>query len=99
MLFLACLLTAKEIITGLMSLSAIHRTKEVKSADWHGKVTTCLLYFTMLLHILWSDIPQAASISLTFTCVLMMTVSFTMYFHRNITLLRNGKYSRREEKH
>ena len=90
MLFLAGLLVAKEIITGLMSLSAIHKTKEVKSADWHGKVTTCLLYFTMLLHILWGGIPQTASVLLTVLCVIMMAVSFVMYFRRNVNLLRSG---------
>lgn len=68
MFFLAGLLAAKEITTGLMSLSAIHKTKEVKSADWHGKVTTCLLYFTILLHILWGKIPQTASLFLTVVC-------------------------------
>lgn len=90
MFFLAGLLAAKEITTGLMSLSAIHKTKEVKSADWHGKVTTCLLYFTMLLHILWGGIPQTTSILLTVLCVIMMAVSFVMYFRRNVTLLRSG---------
>lgn len=93
MLFLAGLLVAKEIITGLMSLSAIHKTKEVKGADWHGKVTTCLLYFTMLLHILWGGIPQTASVLLTVLCVIMMAVSFVMYFRRNVTLLRSGRSS------
>lgn len=91
MLFLAGLLVAKEIITGLMSLSAIHKTKEVKGADWHGKVTTCLLYFTMLLHILWGGIPQTTSVLLTVLCVIMMAVSFVMYFRRNVTLLRSGR--------
>lgn len=90
MFFLAGLLAAKEITTGLMSLSAIHKTKEVKGADWHGKVTTCLLYFTMLLHILWGGIPQTASVLLTVLCVIMMAVSFVMYFRRNVTLLRSG---------
>ena len=90
MFFLAGLLAAKEITTGLMSLSAIHKTKEVKSADWHGKVTTCLLYFTMLLHILWGGIPQTASVLLTVLCVIMMAVSFVMYFRRNVTLLKSG---------
>lgn len=93
MFFLAGLLAAKEITTGLMSLSAIRKTKEVKSADWHGKITTCLLYFTMLLHILWSDITQTASILLTALCIVMMVISFMMYFHRNITLLRSGESS------
>ena len=76
--------------SGLMSLSAIHKTKEVKGADWHGKITTCLLYFTMLLHILWDGIPQTASVLLTVLCVIMMAVSFVMYFRRNVTLLRSG---------
>lgn len=94
MFFLAGLFAAKEITTGLMSLSAIHKTKEVKCADWHGKITTCLLYFTMLLHIFWSDIPQVASIFLTVLCAIVMAISFVMYFRRNILLLRAGKSSK-----
>lgn len=90
MFFLADLLIVKESISGLMSLLAISRTNEVKSADWHGKITTCLLYMTMLLHILWSDIPEAISTFLTAFCILMMTISFMMYFRRNTSLLRES---------
>ena len=90
MFFLAGLLAVKEITTGLMSLSAIHKTKEIKGADWHGKVATCLLYLTMLLHIFWGDIPQIVSIASVVLCVLMMVISFTMYFRRNISMLRKG---------
>lgn len=88
MLFLAGLLAVKEITTGIMSLLAIHKTKEVKSANWHGKITTCLLYVTMLLHIFWIEIPQIVSVLLTVLCVIVMAVSFVMYFRRNISLLR-----------
>lgn len=94
MFFLAGLLAAKEVITGLMSLSAIQKTREVKGADWHGKITTGLLYFTMLLHIFWSGIPQAASGLLTALCVIMMSLSFIMYFRRNILLLKADKPSK-----
>lgn len=93
MFFLAGLLAAKEITTGVMTLSAIHRTKKVKNADWHGKITTCLLYFTMLLHILWSNITQTVSVVLVILCVIMMAISFAMYFRRNVTLLRSGESS------
>lgn len=98
MFFLAGLLVAKEIITGLMSLSAIYKTKEVKSADWHGKATTGLLYFTMLLHILWGNISQTISIFLTLICVVVMAISFIMYFRRNMSLLRKARQTRDGEK-
>lgn len=88
MIVLAGLLVAKETTTGIMSLLAIRKTKEVRSANWHGKITTCLLYVTMLLHIIWIDIPQEVSILLTVLCLAAMTVSFVMYFRRNISMLR-----------
>ena len=49
MLLPLLLLTFKEISTGIMSLIVIRKTGLVMSADWHGKVTTGLLYAMMLI--------------------------------------------------
>ena len=57
MLLPLLLLTFKEVSTGIMSLIVIRKTGLVMSADWHGKVTTGLLYAMMLTHIIWYRIP------------------------------------------
>lgn len=85
---LAGMLIVKEIITGCMSLLAIQKTNQVKGADWHGKVTTALLYITMLIHLIWESPPSWISIVLIGLSAFMMVISFVMYFCRNISLLK-----------
>lgn len=87
------ILVIKEIITGCMSLLAIHKTSQVKGADWHGKVTTVFLYITMLIHLIWETIPLKISMALIGLSAFMMVVSFVMYFGRNISLLKKQEES------
>lgn len=92
LLFLLVLIMAvKEAVSGLMTLVAIKKTKEIKGADWHGKVTACLLYFIMLLHLLWIDIPNPITLITTILCASFMLLSFALYFYRNVKLLREKR--------
>lgn len=87
----ALLIAIKEISTGISSLVVIKKTGAVMGADWHGKVTTFLLYAMMITHVLWYDIPVAVSTILILTCVVMMLVSFVMYILRNINALKKNR--------
>lgn len=78
----------KEIISFILSYFVVKKTNTVKGADWHGKVTTVLLYFTIILHVVWADIPQTTSILLVTLCVCMMLISFTLYTIRHINALK-----------
>lgn len=89
LLLLAGVLVVKELITGCMSLAAVQRTQQVKGADWHGKVTTVFLYITMLLHLAWGNIPFIVSMLFAGVCLVLMTVSFILYFKRNISMIRH----------
>lgn len=84
------LLLVKELTTGIMGLIVIRRTRTVLSADWHGKLTTLLLYSTMLLHLLWGKIPAGLSNGLAMLCTGVMLLSFVLYFIRNVRMLRTG---------
>lgn len=77
------ILLVKEIVTGTMSLYAVKRTGQVKSADWHGKLCTVMLYSTIGLHILWSQIPMFLSKLLMVLCVAVMCLSGMLYWYRN----------------
>lgn len=90
MRYLVVLIIIKEIVSGGMCLLAINRTKEVRGADWHGKLTTSLLYLTMFLHIFWIEIPKIISIVLVAACMSMMAVSFVLYFRRNISAMKKA---------
>lgn len=85
------LLMLKETITGVWSLVVIRNTKKVTGADWHGKVTTVLLYAMMLLHLLWGNIPEAALEISIWLCTSMMLYSFVLYSIRNYRALRASR--------
>lgn len=86
------LLVVKEVITGAMSLYAVKKSGKVLSADWHGKVTTVLLYATMGLHMLWPGIPGTLSRILVALCVGMMLLSALLYAKRNRMLLKGENH-------
>lgn len=90
MFLLAAVLAVKEAITGAMALAANRKTGQVKGAVWHGKLTTVLLYLTMIVHLLWSGIPHAATLALAMLCLAVMALSFVLYLIQNWTRLRQG---------
>ncbi len=84
-------LVVKEIFLSIQGLVVVKKTNEVKSANWHGKITTFLLYFTMCLHILWVNIPPIASNLTIGACLAFMLLSFVLYIIRNVKQLKNKK--------
>ena len=85
------LLLVKEAVLGISSLIVIRKTDKVHGAIWHGKVTTMLLYATMILHLLWPAMPEALSIGTIAACVVMMLISFVLYALRNVNHIRETK--------
>ncbi len=90
------LLIIKEFFSGVAALMAIKKTGEVHGADWHGKLTTVLLYSMVVLHVLWTDIPTAVSHLLVSICVVMMLISFVLYSKRNIGMAKNADAEAKE---
>ena len=43
----------KNKIIGIMELYSIKKTGVVHGANWHGKLTTCMIYVTLFVHIWW----------------------------------------------
>lgn len=98
---LACLLTrfplmavplavmvVKEIFMAITGLLVIRKTGSVFGADWHGKVTTWLLYAMMVLHLFWYSIPDSLSRLLIGICTAMLLLSFVLYGVHHIRTLR-----------
>lgn len=76
---LLVILVVKELITGIMSLLSIRRTGKVEGAQWHGKITTVLLYAMIIDRI----VPWLFSAALTVACAGMMVFSMAMYWKCN----------------
>ncbi|MBR6681498.1 MAG: CDP-alcohol phosphatidyltransferase family protein [Clostridia bacterium] len=90
------LLVIKEFFSGVAVLVAIKRTGKVHGADWHGKVTTVLIYAMGVLHVLWTNIPKGVSHLLVSACVIMMLISFVLYSKRSIGMARNASRESKE---
>lgn len=90
-LILFIMLAVKELSLGIFGLIVIRKTGNVKSANWHGKLTTLMLYLTMALHILWPDISRGLSTTLIAATFIIMVLSFVLYIIRNINQLKNEK--------
>ncbi len=93
MIWIFVLMAVKEMLMGISGLIVIKRTGTVLGAQWHGKVTTALLYGMMILHLIWQDIPLVASNVLMTACVAMMLLSMVLYGVRNIQAIRSAEKS------
>ena len=79
----------KEVYLGILMLIVIRRSGTVFGANWHGKVATFLIYFTMALHLIWpGTIPKTVSILTIGLTVGMQLLSFVLYAIRNNRLVR-----------
>ena len=78
-----------QIVTGCMGIAVIRRTGKVLAAEWHGKLTTFLLYTLMIAHVVFYNIAPALSDTLIIICTAMMCFSFLLYMMRNIRALKS----------
>ena len=97
MLWLIIVLCVKEILVASSQLVVIRKTELVLGAEWHGKITTILLYAVMILHLLWLDIPATLSWSLVGLCIEMLLLSGVLYGIRNYRAIRDNQAKAKEE--
>lgn len=91
MIYLFALMAVKETLMGVTGLLSIRSSGEVHGADWHGKLTTCVLYAMLLVHIIWHDISiHVSDMLLTFVACAML-FSLIMYVMRNVHVIREHK--------
>lgn len=77
------MMVVKEIFCIASGLAAINRTGEVEGSDWHGKAATVLLYVTLIVHLLYAEIPQRLSLALAIGCVGIILLSGVLYGIQN----------------
>lgn len=90
-------LVVKEVVTGLGGLLVIRESGKVYGADWHGKVSTALLYVMMVVHVLWFNIPEETSKLFILASLIMMLLSFSLYTFQNIRIIQDTKRREKEE--
>lgn len=72
-------MAAKEITLGIITLILINKTQKVQSSRWHGKAATVILYTTLIIHVLWINIPTEISNIVILLCLIAITLSFILY--------------------
>ncbi len=82
-------LAVKEVTTGILGLMLVKKEKPVHSAKWHGKVSTILLYGSMMLMLLVPTLPTWVANTLILVCMAVMTVSFVLYLRDYIGRLNS----------
>ena len=91
MLYIFLFMAVKETIMGITGLLSIKYSGEVHGADWHGKLTTVMLYAMMLVHIVWYDIPDTVSNILLMVVASVMLISLTLYCSHNMEIVKKNK--------
>lgn len=87
-------MAVKEFIMGLEGILVVKATGTTYSARWHGKANTCLLHATLLIHLLWFNMPESVTVLLVCLCLCMMLLSFVLYTLDNVGRIRQaGKKS------
>ena len=89
MILPAVLLIAKELLAGIIGLVTVHKTHDVPSAKWHGKLCTVLLYLTIMVHTLWYSIPSHVSYVLILASAFVMLFSSVLYTVSGICRLKH----------
>lgn len=87
MIWLVALFVAKEFVMALLGYITIRNTDLVNSAKWYGKLSTFVLYASMILLILLPDLPMQFVNVLIILCGAILCLSLTMYTRFYIKLL------------
>lgn len=85
------LLLIKETIMSVTGFLVIQKTGSVYSARWHGKIATCLLDVTMILHIFWNGITPTISSAFIIACTVSIALSLVLYGKQNMEALNHIK--------
>lgn len=81
------LLIVKDLFQFVYGIIVLQKTNTINSAKWFGKVNTVVLYTSMILLFLHTDIPVSLAQALLSLCTLTMLSSMILYgrfFHLSI---------------
>ncbi len=88
-------LVLKEVVIGIMTLLALHKTHSVYSAGWYGKLCTMVIYLSMGILILWevifaTPVPDLFVLIDAILIVGLILLSFVKYFIYFAKILREA---------
>ena len=84
-------LVCKEATIGIMTLVTMHRTHNVYSAGWYGKLCTVIIYLSMFVLILWRDPTPTFVLIDSLLIVAAICLSFVKYLLYFTRILREAR--------
>ena len=84
-------LVLKELVIGILTLTAIRRTHSVYSAGWYGKLCTVVIYLSMFVLILWRDPAPLFVLIDAIVIAALVLLSFVKYFIYFAGILREAR--------
>ena len=84
-------LVVKEFSDGIIGMISVKRTGYVHGSEWHGKVTTVVMYVVIGLLILWRNMPKGLSTVLILLCTALQLLSGTLYLIHNLRRIKESK--------
>ena len=87
MLWLIAFFVAKEFVMALLGYITIRNTDSVNSAKWYGKLSTFILYASMILMVLIPNLNPLIVNCLIMLCAAILCLSLVMYVRFYIKLL------------
>lgn len=97
MIYIFILMAIKETTQAITGALSIRYSGKVLSSDWHGKMTTVMLYAMMLLHIIWYGIPEKVSDILLIVVAGVMIFSLTLYSIRHLETIKKNRENNEEK--
>lgn len=82
------IMAIKEALAFTLRFIAFKRTQIVQGAEWHGKLTTVLLYLMIVTHIIWQEIPETVSLVYVAVVSTLMVVSCILYTIETVQLIQ-----------
>ncbi len=84
--YLVGVFVVKELLMIALGYITIKKKDSVNSAKWYGKLNTVVIYSTIVLLIMFPDIPQTVADMLAGACIGIIIISFLLYarFYRGI---------------
>lgn len=82
------LLIILESFKGILHIITHKKTNVVYGSEWHGKITTVVLYIVAGLHLLFPNMNSGISALLVTICITMLIFSFTGYTIKCLKILK-----------
>ena len=91
MLLPLCIMFVKEILAFTIRYVVFKKTGEVHSAEWHGKLTTVMLYLITSLHVIWCNIEPVVSVVCILVASALMLLSSVLYTISSVMAIKRTK--------